>query len=77
MFILDESYAGAFGMEVSSFKKAVCLIFLSGLLLIDAGCTTTELWWKGKPISKMTPAELEEQDPELWSMWKHMHEDRL
>ena len=31
----------------------------------------------GKPTSQMTPAELEEQDPEFWPMWKHMHEDRL
>ena len=59
------------------FKKAVCWIFLGGLLLVVTACTSTEPWWKGKPTSQMTPAELEEQDPEFWPMWKNLHEDRL
>ena len=64
-------------MEVSPFKKAVCWIFLGSLLLLVAACTSTEPWWKGKPVSQMTPVELEEQDIEFWPMWKNMHEDRL
>ena len=64
-------------MEGSPFKKAVCWISLGVLLLVMAACSFTEPRWKGKPISQMTPAELEEQDPEFWPMWKHMHGDRL
>jgi hypothetical protein len=60
-------------MEVSPFKKAVCWIFLGVLLLVVTACTSTEPWWKGKPISQMTPAELEEQDPNFWWMWGHLH----
>jgi hypothetical protein len=60
-----------------SFKKAVCLIFLAGLSLMVAACASTEPWWKGKPISEMTPAELEEQDIEFWPMWKNLHPDRI
>jgi len=59
------------------FKKALCWLFLGGLILGVAACTTTTPWWKGKPLSLMTPAELEEQDPEFWPMWKSLHEDRL
>ena len=57
------------------FKKVTFWIWLSASLLV-AACSTGS-WWKGKPTSQMTPAELEEQDPEFWPMWKHMHEDRL
>jgi hypothetical protein len=77
MLILYEIYAGACGMAGLPFKKAVCWIFLGGLLLVVTACTSTEPWWKGKPTSQMTPAELEEQDPEFWPMWKNLHEDRL
>ncbi len=58
------------------FKKFTFWIWLSGLVLV-AACSSTQPWWKGKPITQMTPAELEEQDPELWPMWKNLHEDRL
>jgi hypothetical protein len=51
-----------------AFKKTVCWIFLAGLLLLVAACTSTEPWWKGKPITKMTPAEQQEQDIEFWPM---------
>jgi hypothetical protein len=57
------------------FKKVMFWISLSAVLLA-AACSTGS-WWKCKPTSQMTPAELEEQDPEFWPMWKHMHEDRL
>jgi hypothetical protein len=88
MLTLNNIYARERCMTMLSLKKAVCWIFLVGLLLAVAACTSaepfwkakpvsTEPWWKGKPISQMTPAELEEQDPEFWPMWKHMHEDRL
>jgi hypothetical protein len=77
MLILKEIYAGAFCMKVSTFKKAVCWIFLVGILLVVAACSSTEPWWKGKPVSQMTPAELEEQDIEFWPMWKNMYGDRL
>jgi hypothetical protein len=60
-----------------AFKKTVCWIFLAGLLLLVAACTSTEPWWKGKPITKMTPAEQQEQDIEFWPMWKSMHPDRI
>ena len=49
------------------------LILASGLLSVVA-CTSTQPWWKGKPVSQMTPAELEEQDPEFWYFWKNFHE---
>ncbi len=56
-----------------SFKKAVCWICLFDLLLVVAACTSTEPWWKGKPVSQMTPAEQEEQDPTFWKMWGSLH----
>jgi hypothetical protein len=77
MITLKQIYARTCCMEGLSFKKAVCWIFLGSLLLAVAACSTTQPWWKGKPITQMTPAELEEQDPEFWPMWKNMHEDRL
>ncbi len=77
MIMLKEIYARASGMAGLPFKKAVAWIFLGGLLLGAAACSSTEPWWKGKPVSKMTPAELEEQDPNFWPMWKNLHEDRL
>jgi hypothetical protein len=64
-------------MKVLPFKRSLCWIFLLGLLLVIAACTSTEPWWKAKPASQMTPAEIEEQDIEFWPMWKSMHEDRL
>jgi hypothetical protein len=60
-------------MEGLSFKKAVCWIFLGGLLLVVAACSTTQPWWKGKPIPQMTPAEIEEQDPMFWRDWGSAH----
>jgi hypothetical protein len=60
-------------MAGSHFKKAVCWIFLGGLLLLVAACSTAQPWWQGKPITQMTPAELEEQDPTFWKMWGGLH----
>ena len=65
-------------------KKITLMIFLGGLLWV-AACTTaepiwraqpgsTEPWWQGKPVSQMTPAEREEQDPEFWYFWKNFHD---
>jgi hypothetical protein len=70
-------------MDVSFFKKVIILLLLGGLLLV-AGCTTaepfwkagpvsTEPWWKGKPWTQMTPAEQQEQDPTFWKMYGHLH----
>ena len=73
MLTLEEIYAGACCMEGSPFKKAVCWIFLGGILLVVAACISTEPWWKNKPVSQMTPAEQEEQDPTFWKMWGHLH----
>jgi len=53
-------------------KKNLVLIFILGLLGL-AACTSPYPWWQGKPVSQMTPAELEEQDPEFWPMWEHLH----
>ncbi len=64
-------------MQVLPFKRIVCWLFLVGLLLVMAACASAEPWWKAKPVLKMTPTELEEQDIEFWPMWKSMHEDRL
>lgn len=61
------------------------VFLLASALLLVAACTTaeplwkarpasTEPWWQGKPISQMTPAEREEQDPEFWYFWKNFHE---
>jgi hypothetical protein len=59
-----------------SFKKVTFWIWLSALVLVSA-CSTGS-WWKAKPISQMTPAELEERDIEFWPMWKELHGgDRL
>ena len=38
-----------------------------------AATTSTEPWYKSKPVSQMTPAELEERDPEFWFYWGHLH----
>jgi outer membrane biogenesis lipoprotein LolB len=70
-------------MRVSLVKGLLVLLLASALLLV-AACTTaeslgkakpvsTEPWWQGKPRSQMTPAELEEQDPEFWNMWRNLH----
>ena len=59
-------------MHVSVFKKILLLILLSLTLWVTA-CTSTEPWWQGKPRSQMTPAELEEQDPTFWPMWRNLH----
>jgi hypothetical protein len=59
-------------MLVSSLKKVIFWIFLGGLLSL-AACASPEPWWKGKPYSQMTPAEREEQDPNFWWMWGHLH----
>ncbi len=50
-------------------KKVTFLMWLSGLVLA-AACAAAQPWWKGKPITQMTPAEREEQDPEFWRMWQ-------
>ena len=74
---------GAFPMKASRLKKVIFLFLLGGLLLVT-GCTTaqpfwkagpvsTEPWWKGKPWSKMTPAERAEQDPQFWFFWATEH----
>ena len=63
MIMLKEIYARASCMVGLPIKKAVCLISLGGLLLLVAAGSSMEPWWKGKPFSKMTPAELEAQDP--------------
>jgi hypothetical protein len=52
--------------------KVMLLILLSGLFRV-AACTSTEAWYKGKPVSQLTPAEREEQDPGFWPMWEHLH----
>jgi hypothetical protein len=59
-------------MKVSMLKKVLFWIFLGGLLLV-AGCASPEPWYKGKPWSQMTPAEREEQDPNFWWMYGHLH----
>ena len=42
-------------------------------VLACAATTSTEPWYKSKPVSQMTPAELEERDPEFWFYWGHLH----
>jgi hypothetical protein len=59
-------------MEASTLKRVMFWILLGGLLLV-AACVTTEPWWQGKPLSQMTPAEQEEQDPMFWPMYGHLH----
>jgi hypothetical protein len=59
-------------MDVSPFKKVMFLVLLGSLLFVSA-CASPEPWWKGKPVSQMTPAEREEQDPTFWKMWGHLH----
>jgi hypothetical protein len=54
------------------FKKVMFWICLSALVLM-AACSSTQPWWKGKPTSQMTPAELEEQDPMFWRDWGSAH----
>jgi hypothetical protein len=54
------------------FKKVTFWIWLTALLLV-AACSSTQPWWKGKPTSQMTPAELEEQDPMFWRDWGSAH----
>jgi hypothetical protein len=69
----------------ASLVKGLMVFLLASALLLVAACTTaeplwkarpasTEPWWQGKPISQMTPAEREEQDPEFWYFWKNFHE---
>jgi hypothetical protein len=50
-------------------KKVAFWIWLISLLLV-AGCSTTQPWVKGKPVTQMTPAEQEEYNPEFWRMWQ-------
>ena len=60
----------------ASFVKKIMLLFLVSRLLGVVACastTSTEPWWKGKPVSQMTPAEREEMDPEFWFFWGHLH----
>lgn len=59
-------------MDISLFKKVMFRIFLGGLLLV-AACASPEPWYKGKPLSQMTPAERQEQDPEFWFFWGTEH----
>lgn len=59
-------------MEASTLKKVIFLIFLGALLAV-AACASPEPWWKGKPMSQMTPAELQEQDPMFWPLYGHWH----
>ncbi len=60
----------------ASFVKKTMLLFLVCSLLRVVACastTSTEPWWKAKPVSQMTPAEQEEMDPEFWFFWGHLH----
>jgi hypothetical protein len=66
------SYAGASCMAGLLFKKVTIWIWLIGLVLV-AACSSTQPWWKGKPITQMTPAEIEEQDPMFWRDWGSAH----
>ena len=59
-------------MEASTLKKVLFWILLGSLFAL-AACASPEPWWKGKPVSQMTPAEREEQDPTFWKMWGHLH----
>ena len=72
MLSLRKTPKKAGDMKASTFQEVIFWLVL-GLLLAVAACKTTEPWWKGKPISQMTPAELEEQDPTFWKMWGHLH----
>jgi hypothetical protein len=54
-------------------KFMFILLILLGLTLGVAACTSTGTQLKSKPVSQMTPAEQEEQDPTFWPMWGHMH----
>ena len=52
------------------FVKIFGVLALAGALLRMAACATTtatQPWWQGKPVSQMTPAERQEQDPEFCS----------
>jgi hypothetical protein len=62
-------------MEASPLKQAITVLMMLFLLWVAAcaSTTSTEAWWKGKPRSQMTAAELEEQDPEFWTMWRNLH----
>ncbi len=58
------------------FVKIFYVVALASALLRVAACASapaTEPWWKNKPVSQMTPAEREEQDPEFWFFWGHLH----
>jgi hypothetical protein len=66
------------------FAKRLVRLILAGALLGVMSCTTaepvwkagpssTEPWWQNKPVSQMTPAEREEQDPQYWFFWGHLH----
>jgi hypothetical protein len=59
-------------MEASILKKVMFWILLVGLLWV-AACASPEPWWQGKPLSQMTPAERQEQDPMFWPMYGHLH----
>ena len=54
-------------MENSPFKKMVCCLVLSGLLLAQACSTGTG----SKSTATLTPEEQEELDPMFWPMWGH------
>lgn len=77
ILILGQIQARAGYMENLPFKKVLGLILLGGLVLTVAACATGEPWWQGKPVSQMTPAALEEQDPLFWPLWQDLYEDRL
>jgi hypothetical protein len=62
----------AYDMEAATVKKIIFLL-LFGSLLVVAACASPEPWWQGKPISQMTPAERQEQDPMFWPMYGHWH----
>jgi hypothetical protein len=72
MLSIKENLFWACLMAGLTFKKLTFWIWLSALLLV-AACSSTQPWWKGKPTSQMTPAELEEQDPTFWKMWGSLH----
>jgi hypothetical protein len=72
MHIYTYQQNGADYMAGLLFKKVTFWICLSGLVLV-AACSSAQPWWKGKPTSQMTLAELEEQNPMFWRDWGSAH----
>jgi hypothetical protein len=69
MLTLKEIYAGACYGRVT-FQKGHVLDMVERPAF--GGSLLHGSWWKGKPTSQMTSAELEEQDPEFWRMWEDL-----